>query len=46
MEKKKSVTTTIRMPVELRVKIDTLATKRLMSVNAYIVHALEQYIKQ
>ncbi len=42
MEKRKTVTTTIRLPIELRDRINILAQKRMCSVNAWIVRTLER----
>ena len=40
MEKKKTVVTTIRLPIELHTRIELLAAKRLCSKNAWCVNAL------
>jgi len=45
MEKRKTVTTTIRLPLELRERINILARKRLCSVNAWIVNTLDRESK-
>lgn len=42
MEKKRTCTTTIRIPIELRQRIDVLAHKRMCSVNAWIKRTLER----
>jgi predicted DNA-binding protein len=42
MEKKRTVTTTIRIPIELRQRIDVLAHKRMCSVNMWIRRTLER----
>ena len=45
MEKRRTVTTTIRLPVELKERIKVLAQKRLCSVNAWIVNTLKRESK-
>lgn len=45
MEKKKTKTTTIRLPIELYDRITILATKRLCSINKWVVHTLEREVK-
>ena len=42
MEKKRTCTTTIRIPIELRKRIDELAHKRMCSVNQWINRTLER----
>lgn len=42
MEKKRTCTTTIRIPIELRQRIDVLAHKRMCSVNSWIKRTLER----
>ena len=42
MEKKRTCITTIRIPIELRERIDVLAHKRMCSVNQWIYRTLER----
>lgn len=42
MEKKKTCTTTIRIPIEVRQRIDVLAHKRMCSINAWIARTLDR----